>query len=203
MSQYPPTTMPPPAYPNMAPQRTSAAAVASLIFGILGCLVITGIIAVITGIIGISATKNPNVKGRGMAIAGLILGLIGTIGGGLCIGGGGLTAYAIYKEAKPAIETVSGLADAASKGDYDKAMTFVDPTAITKEELQTIVDDLKSLGEFQDFKPGQKTNVDFTAGKIDLEGTMKFKNGATRSLDVSLRKQTDGKYKITALTVTK
>ncbi len=203
MSQYPPPTQP--QYPptGMPPQRTSAAAVASLIFGILGCLVVTGIIAIITGIIGISATKNPAVKGRGMAIAGLILGLIGTVGGGLCFGGGGFAAVMAYKEAKPAIETVSGFSDSASKGDYDKAMTFVDQTAISKDQIQGIVDDLKTLGEFQDFTPGKNTNIDLSAGKIDFAGTMRFKNGATRSLDVSLRKQTDGKYKITALQVAK
>lgn len=205
MSQYPPTTMPPPGYanPGMMPQRTSAAAVASLIFGILGCLVITGIIAIITGIVGIKATKNPNVKGRGMAIAGLILGLIGTLGGGLCIGGGGIAAMMAWREMKPAVESVSNFAKAAEAGDYDRAMQYVDQNAISKEQLQLIVDDLKSLGEFQDFTPGQKMNLDLTAGVIDITGTMKFKGGATRSLDVSLRKQPDGQYKITALNVAK
>jgi hypothetical protein len=201
MSQYPPTTMPPPGYvnPGMVPQRTSAAAVASLIFGILGCLIITGIIAIITGIIGISATKNPNVKGRGMAIAGLILGLIGTLSGGLCLGLGG----AVYLAARPAIQTVAGFTSAASSGDFNKAMEFVDETQVPKDKLVAIVDDLKSLGEFKEYKPGAKNNVDFTAGVYDFQGTLVFQNGQTRSIDVSLRKQSDGKLKITALDVTK
>jgi hypothetical protein len=205
MSQYPPTTMPPPAYPQpgMVPQRTSAAAVTSLIFGIVGCAVITGIIAIITGIIGISATKNPNVKGRGMAIAGLILGLIGTIAGAGCFGTIGIGGLMAWKELKPAVHTVSGFAKAAESGNYDAAMQYVDQTAITKDQLQVMVDDLKALGEFQDFTPGQKMNFDFTAGVIDVTGTMKFKGGATRSLDVSLRKQSDGQYKITSLNVAK
>ena len=63
----PPYAGMPPAY---QPQRTSAAAVTSLVCGILGCFIITGIVAIITGIIGLSATSNPNVKGRGMAVAG-------------------------------------------------------------------------------------------------------------------------------------
>lgn len=201
MSQYPPTTMPPPMYPQpgMYPQRTSAAAVTSLIFGIIGCLVVTGLIAVITGIIGISATKNPAVKGRGMAIAGLILGLLGMGAGGVCIGGGGL----IYFAAKPAIQTVSGLAEAASKGDYDKAMQFVDANKVPKEKLVAIVDDLKSLGEFKEYRPGAKNNVDFTAGIYDFQGTLVFQNGQTRSIDVSLRKGSDGKLIITSLDVAK
>lgn len=201
MSQYPPTTMPPPNYPQpgMYPQRTSAAAVTSLIFGLLGCLIVTGLIAVITGIVGISATRNPAVKGRGMAIAGLILGLIGMCAGGLCVGLGG----AVYLAARPAIQTVSGLADAASKGDYDKAMQFVDSSKVSKAQLATIVDDLKSLGEFKEYKPGAKNNVDFTAGSYDFQGTLVFQSGQTRSIDVSLRKQSDGKIIITSLDVKK
>ena len=205
MSQYPPSPAPAGyANPGMIPfQRTSAAAVTSLIFGILGCLVVTGIIAIITGLVGIKATKNPNVKGRGMAIAVLILGLIGTIGGGICIGGGGIAAVMAYREAKPAIETVSGLATAASSGDLDKAMKFVDSTNITKDQLKTIVDDIKSLGAFKEYKPGMKNNFDLSAGIVDLQGTLVFQNGQSRAMDVSLRKQSDGTYKITPLQVTK
>ena len=85
MSQIPPP--PQPVYPqpqgapsqySMQPQRqTSGSAVASLICGILGCVpLITGLLAVILGVMGLRATKNPKYTGRGMAVAGLILGLI-------------------------------------------------------------------------------------------------------------------------------
>lgn len=71
MSQMPPYPMP------FRPPRTSAAAVASLVMGLLGCLpFITGILAIITGIVGVSVTGRLEVKGRGMAIAGLILGIL-------------------------------------------------------------------------------------------------------------------------------
>src|SRR5271156_6556428 len=104
MSQYPPGGTPgyppPPNYPPGMPPgmppgfagqgysmpastRTSGAAITSLVCGLLGCVpFVTGLVAVITGIIGISATGNPAVRGRGMAIAGLILGLL-SIGGWL------------------------------------------------------------------------------------------------------------------------
>jgi hypothetical protein len=62
---------------TVAGTRTSAASIISLIFGILGCVpLLTGAVAITTGIIGIRATRDPSVKGRGMAIAGLILGSI-------------------------------------------------------------------------------------------------------------------------------
>jgi len=56
----------------------------------------TGVIALLTGIIGIGATSNPAVKGRGMAISGIILGLLSLILWGLC--GGGI--YAWYQGSK-------------------------------------------------------------------------------------------------------
>jgi len=45
--------------------------------GLLGCVpFLTGALAILTGIIGITVTGNPSVKGRGVAIAGLILGIL-------------------------------------------------------------------------------------------------------------------------------
>src|SRR2546421_591327 len=101
MSQYPPSQMPPPGQPpyppaNYAgpgapgPRTTNGAAVASLIFGILGCIPwITGILAVILGIVGIKKSNDPRVQsGKALSIIGIILGLISIIawtsfGGGI------------------------------------------------------------------------------------------------------------------------
>lgn len=66
--------------PNAIPRpRTSVAAVASLVCGLLGCLIVPGVAAVILGIVGIAKTREPMVKGRGMAVAGLVLGSLGII----------------------------------------------------------------------------------------------------------------------------
>jgi hypothetical protein len=73
------------------PSTTSGAAVASLICGLLFCIpFVTGLLAFILGLVGISSTKNPNVRGRGMAIAGLILGLLSLLG---WVGGFGELAH--------------------------------------------------------------------------------------------------------------
>jgi hypothetical protein len=67
-SEFPPAT------------RTSAAAVVSLVFGILGCIpLVTGLVAIITGIVGLRATRSPVITGRGLAIAGLVLGIINLV----------------------------------------------------------------------------------------------------------------------------
>lgn len=77
----PPATPLPAQYPLIANARpTSGLAIASLVFGILGftlCLV-PGIIAVICGHMAMGPThpQTGNLGGRGMAVAGLILGYI-------------------------------------------------------------------------------------------------------------------------------
>ena len=79
MSNIPPPTPVEPLNYSMAPvpRSTSGAAVASLVLGILGCVpILTGIPAAILGFIGIRQTRDPLVRGRGMAVAGLVLGLI-------------------------------------------------------------------------------------------------------------------------------
>jgi len=63
--------------------RTSGMAVAALVMGIIGFLFFgfLSILAIIFGAIGMSQTnKDPNLKGRGMAVTGLVLGIISIIG---------------------------------------------------------------------------------------------------------------------------
>ncbi|GAA3773979.1 hypothetical protein GCM10022225_72060 [Plantactinospora mayteni] len=63
-------------------RRTSAAATTSLIFAIFGvvggCLIcgLPPIIAIITGHIGVARTRQGELKGHGMALAGLIMGYV-------------------------------------------------------------------------------------------------------------------------------
>ena len=85
-----PVSVPPPlpaAYPSPAmeyalpdqSQKTSGVAVASLVCGILFCFPLCGLAALILGIVGINQTKPGMAKGRGMAIAGTILGSLGLV----------------------------------------------------------------------------------------------------------------------------
>jgi prepilin-type processing-associated H-X9-DG protein len=87
----PPQYAPPPGYapPGYAPlgyatptgpTGTSGVAIASLVLGLLGVLCFpSGIAAIVCGAIGLSKTKDPRVGGRGLAIAGLTLGIAGMV----------------------------------------------------------------------------------------------------------------------------
>ncbi|WIM98672.1 DUF4190 domain-containing protein [Actinoplanes oblitus] len=70
---YPPAGFPPPGFPpahlNYGPPKTNGAAIASLIFGLLGGV----LISVICGVIALSQIKKRGDRGKGMAVAGLSL----------------------------------------------------------------------------------------------------------------------------------
>src|SRR5205085_1420291 len=105
----------------MPPQRkTSGAANAALIFGILGCVpLITGLIAIVCGFIGIRTTRDPRYSGRGMAVAGLILGLLSVLIWGIVGGTAGLGGWMAYTYTKPAREAAKQLAADLAAGEAE------------------------------------------------------------------------------------
>lgn len=69
-----------PGYPQPI-TKLSGAAIASLILGVLGCIpFITGLGAIVCGIVGIKSTSKPGMRGKGLAITGLILGIVNLVG---------------------------------------------------------------------------------------------------------------------------
>jgi hypothetical protein len=73
-----------------APPRGNGAAVASLVCGIIALVLswipfinvlalILGVVAVVTGIIGLRRTREPAVGGKGLAVAGLTTGIVGAL----------------------------------------------------------------------------------------------------------------------------
>ncbi len=85
MTSAPPPSAPPPPTPQWAGaapvtyQRTNGFAVASLVLGVCFCVGFTGILAVVFGNVARNKidASNGTEKGRGMAIAGIVLGWVG------------------------------------------------------------------------------------------------------------------------------
>ena len=78
-----PAAAPAPAKRAAAGEKTSGLAIAALVMGIAAFVVFgpLAVLAIIFGAIGISqANKDPNLKGKGMAVAGLVLGIIAVAG---------------------------------------------------------------------------------------------------------------------------
>jgi len=80
-----PPQPPYPPYPSQMygpPKVTSGWAIASLVGGILGFCIPPGcLLGIIGGIVGLVKTSRPGMGGRGMSIAGLVLGLVGLLVG--------------------------------------------------------------------------------------------------------------------------
>jgi hypothetical protein len=127
-------------------QRTSAAAVASLIFGILGCLQITALIAIFAGIIGISATSKPYVKGRGMAITGMVLGILFLLGGG-CLGGFGGYWYSSTSTER---NVANRFMDALSQGNAQAAAAEC-TNKVSTDEISADILKVQSWGPLQHY----------------------------------------------------
>src|SRR5689334_13518453 len=120
---------------------TSGAAIASLICGIIGCLGITALLSIVLGFVGISATSNRRKTGRGMAIAGLVLGIL-WIGIYLLFGSG---LYALYVGSKPVKAAAEQFTNDMLKGDVASAAALCDPN-MAQADLQSSSDQMKSWG---------------------------------------------------------
>ena len=149
---YPPQGgFPPPGYPQQgypqqpyAPSRTSGAAIASLVLGLLGICplaFIGGLVATLLGVIGIGATGKPGVKGRGIAIAGLILGLLGM----LLWAGAGSMMYVGWRATGPDRVAATQFVRDLAAGDVTHAATYCQPGTSTTS-LQATSDQLHALG---------------------------------------------------------
>ena len=166
MSQFPPTPQPfgpsglppqpgqpaPVGYgtPGTAPKKTSGAAIASLICGVLGCIpLITGLLAVILGFVGIRSTRNPNTSGRGMAVAGLILGLVSILGWGFFLASAGMGALAMYNYGKEGRELGRAFAQDLASNNIDAALAKC-TSKITRKDLTDAANNMKSWGALND-----------------------------------------------------
>ncbi len=183
MTQTPPpmSQAPQGQYVPQAP-KSNPIAIVSLICGIVGCLVITPIVGIITGIIGLSKAKVQG--GKGMAIAGIILSILWIVGGIGVVGGG----YGIYRFAEskvnevakqPTITFVNHLVD----GDLAAASAMTD---IKKEELKAVADYVKPLGKCKDITIGSP-NWSSRNGIVtaSFAGTAVFEN-ATKNIKATV-----------------
>jgi Domain of unknown function (DUF4190) len=195
MTQPPPNLPPDPTlnYGYLPGRRhTSGAAVASLIFGIIGCIpYLTGILAIVFGVMGIRRTRDPMSGGRGLAIAGLILGIISIVGWTCC---GGLMAFS-YEESKPAGVIATKFVMDLCAGNISAAVA--NSQGFTAAQLQTLHDQLaKSMGAYQSISL-TSFNMSWMNGVevMRLGGTCMLGNNA-HPCTFSLVKM-NGTYKVT------
>jgi hypothetical protein len=115
------------------PPRTSVMAILSLVFSLIGCCLPIGLLGSLFGIfslVGISGSQG-RVTGKGLAIAGIIIGLITT-----GIWGGGIYASKVFYDKFYTGMTEPVLADIEA-GDFVSARTALSPNVTITDEQFT------------------------------------------------------------------
>jgi hypothetical protein len=177
-----------------APSKANGAAIASLVFGILGCIpFITGVIAIILGIVGIKVASKPERGGRGMAIAGLILGLISIASWGM-MGG---VFWGIWSQTAPQRELAKAFVTDLAAGNLDAAEGKTDGS-IPREDLDSYSQQMKKWGALQ------RTTffaVNAEPGHTRVGGSAMFGSNTAKAFEAEIVKQPDGSYKVVSFEV--
>lgn len=169
-------------------RRTNALAVASLACGLLVCVpLIAGLLAVLLGLLGLWKARDPRVGGRGLAIAGLILGIIGVAGWAI-VGVGFARIARISSEAR----TVSTrFVDDLSRGRVNAALA-VAGESYDRAALNSIAEDLRPLGPLQGLSINTtQSKLQGGSLRIELEGNARFSR-ADRNFRMILRHDETG-----------
>jgi hypothetical protein len=176
-------------------RRSNGPAIASLVLGLLFCIPwLTGLLAILLGIIGMRKARDPSVGGKGLAVAGLVLGIVSVV---LWTGCGGLFGDA-YVQSNPARAVARQFLQDLSAGDINAAMG--NSTGLTAAELQTQAARIAAFGQLQSVS-FSSFNMSIMNGQttMQLGGTATFSN-ATKTCTFVLVK-TGGIYRVTSFSV--
>lgn len=202
MSQVPPPVAPPsppssgPVGYGPPPKKTNGLAIGSLIAGLVGFCVpfVGGLVAIVLGILGIKKANDPQVGGgKGMAIAGLIIGVLSVAGWGMFFGG---IFGVVAATSAPGRAVANDWMVAASAGDIEKAASLSHP-AFPREDIQTIADHVKPLGAFQDMT---SNNINLNNNVLNLQGTATFANGK-RGYKIVVTDMGGGNWKLQSINI--
>jgi hypothetical protein len=167
-------------------------AIASLVLGLLGCVpLITGLLAIVLGVIGIRKGRDTSVGKGGLAVAGLVLGIISVVGWS---GSGGLLGYG-YLESKPAGVVAKQFLQDVSAGNINAAMA--NSGGFTAAQIQTQNAQMAQFGALQSVSISSFNISLFNSQTtMHLGGVATFAKGPkTCTFDLV---KTGGTYKITS-----
>lgn len=188
---------PPPGYGQPyqpAPQRTNGFAVASLVCSLLGfCIAfIGGLLGIIFGVLGLQSAKKTG-SGRGLALSGLIIGIVSLAGWGLIFGAGGVAFFTAYKISEAPRATAKQFMTDLTAGNIDAALAQT--SSITRTELETQNKSFQSLGTFKDMT---SSGINIVNNQCTLVGVAQFSNGI-KAYTLMLV-QSGGTWKVTSAT---
>jgi hypothetical protein len=182
------------------PRRTSGVAIAALISSLIICVpFLTSAIGVLLGLIGLFVAGGPRTKGRGLALAGLLIGVVGLV---LWSAG---TWYVVDRFYMP-IQTVARFTTDLNNAPAAQLMKYVAPP-MDLAKVEAVKAKLANVGALKEFIPDTSVNpgglVQTTVdGKpaYQMIGTLEFLNVSYRG-DFEIRKTAEG-WRITKFDLT-
>jgi hypothetical protein len=161
--------------------RLCKPALISFICGLLVCVpLITGILGVLLGILGFIAAGKPGMRGRWMAVVGLVLGIL-NIGGWVVVGGSSLAAWrwtsGVVATLKAPSLATHDFIRALAEGDEAKAKGL---SAMSDADLASAKTMIQAQGGFVDTTFNNLSMNEGGSGHVS--GTAQFK---VRTLRVS------------------
>ena len=142
----------------------------------------------ILGFVGIGATKDNRADGRGLAIAGLILGLLGIVGWASF---GGLMFYGLSQGKQIANNTAKPFVQAVSQADYTTAGNY---STMTEPDMTALHDQIATWGALTDMSVN-KYNFEKNAGtpgRVSMGGHATFATGGQKDFDVVMNSMQGG-----------
>jgi hypothetical protein len=177
---------------GVAQPRTSGASITSLVLGILLCIPATSIVAIVFAVVGLKATRNRTVRGRGLAIAGLVLGIIGVVG---WAGVGLFVWFLVAGSAAPRAALHDFVGNVAS-GNLAAASAQCEPSVIPTSAIGTLHGAMAPYGTYVDLTSSSVNLRAEPGGEVcELRGTIQFTLGV-HSFNSTLQKDLSGAWKV-------
>ena len=155
-------------------QQSNGLAITSLIMGILSCIPGVGLLAMLFGALGMGKAKDPRFGGKGLAVVGLVLGLLGTLGWAYA----GYKGYQGWQFVKGMAEPAAGFFQGIADGDNAKAKSYT-TSNVTDAEIRAAQEAMKSMGKYKNMQADpEKTS--FKDGVLESSGTVIFENGSKK-----------------------
>jgi hypothetical protein len=158
--------------------------VASLVFGILGCVPeVTGLLAILLGIIGLRRARQPNTGGKGLAAAGLTLGILSVLAWSIGLAFMGLA----WSNSEPARATARQYLADFSRHDIT-AILNASTGVVTRSQVLALDDHLRPFGNLQDVSFAG-VYFGYTTGGLQcrLNGIAHYTNGDARFVITLIR----------------
>ena len=184
-------------YPQQ-PQEGNGFAIAGLVFSIAGfcVLFVGGVVGTILGIIGLRKTRNPNVGGKGLSIAAIIVGLISLVVSAVIVASISIGGIAFFNSTKQVRATTRTFVQDVVAQNTAAVRTNASPD-FTDADMDAQAAILHPLGALTDVTSTQ-FNFNTLNGKTTchLSGVATFSGGAA-TYDIDMV-QIGGVWKVTA-----